>query len=141
MSARPRQNADGWDVGPEFVHTGAAGRFKIARLPHDLPWRAEHGVDKRQKRKSAASRRGPRASKPAEDSFQAEVAQCVRELHRIMPFLLADYAEAAVAASLAIHAVRSLSVCVRSGQISAHHARALIERMAQLKLPSNLERL
>jgi hypothetical protein len=64
----------------------------------------------------------------------------VGELHRIMPFLLADYSAAALAAALAIHAVRALANCVRAGEITHEHARALIERMADLKLPGGLER-
>jgi hypothetical protein len=66
--------------------------------------------------------------------FQIEVKECAGELNRIMPFLLADYCDAAVAAALAIHAVRALARCVRKGDVTHDQARALIERMEKLKL-------
>ena len=91
-------------------------------------------------RASSAERKRARApSGASEVAFHREVGQCVRELHRITPFLLADYSAPAVAASLAIHAVRALAGCVRTGEISQAHARALIERMAKLKLPPQLK--
>ena len=95
------------------------------------------------KRRRQSSRKSWRRSHRADRSdaaFQSEVGECVRELHRIMPFLLADYSPTAVAASLAIHAVRSLAGCVQTGEITRDSARALIERMARLKLPQHLER-
>jgi len=52
------------------------------------------------------------------------------------PLLLADFSAAALAAALAIHAVRSLAHCVREGTMTPEQARALIQRMVDLKLRS-----
>jgi hypothetical protein len=85
-------------------------------------------------------RRKRRGRNPRIKDFEAEVGQCVGELHRIMPSLLADYSAAALAAALTIHAPRALASCVRQGEITHEQARELIERMADLKLPRDLER-
>jgi len=98
------------------------------------------GQSKRRRQSSTEGRRGSHRAGAKDVSFENEVGQCVRDLHRITPFLLADYSPAAVAASLAIHAVRALAGCVQTGEITREHARALIERMARLKLPQSLKR-
>ena len=67
-------------------------------------------------------------------SFEREVQGCAREIALIRPLLLADYSAAAVAAALAIHAVRALTERVRAGDITRKHARGLIERMARLQV-------
>jgi len=91
---------------------------------------------KSEKHTSSAPKRRRRTAVPSGQAshFEDEVRQCAGELNRIMPFLLADYSAAAVAASLAIHAVRALARCVRTGEVSRQQAGALIERMKKLKL-------
>ena len=51
------------------------------------------------------------------------------------PMLLADFSAAALAAALAMNAVRALAQCVREGTMTLEEARGLIERMTELKLP------
>ena len=90
------------------------------------------------KRKRAAAR-GRRAGAPQlhspRNAFEIEVRECARELALMRPMLLADFSASALAAALAIHAVRSLAQCVRERTMSLDEARGLIERMMDLKLP------
>ena len=86
--------------------------------------------------KTSARRRPVKSESPGSGRrvFQQEVEQCVSELHRMRTLLLARFSTPAVAASLAIHAVNALFGCVERDEITARHARALIERMAELRL-------
>ena len=67
--------------------------------------------------------------------FPREVGRCAGELHRTILLLCVRFSAPALATALAIHAVRALSRCVEREEITAEHARALIERMAELRLP------
>jgi len=83
-----------------------------------------------------ARRLGARRRGRPRDAFEIEVQSCARELALMRPLLLADFSAAALAAALAIHAVRSLAHCVREGTMTPEQARALIQRMVDLKLRS-----
>lgn len=90
-------------------------------------------------KRERAARRGKRAGVrrcgTPRNAFESEVRECARELALMRPMLLADFSAAALAAALAIHAVRSLAQCVREGTMTLDEARALLERMMDLKLP------
>jgi len=86
-----------------------------------------------------AAERGPRAHRRRRgrphDPFEIEVRECARELALIHPLLLEHFWAAALAAALAIQAVRALAQCVREGTMTSAQARELIEHMVELKLP------
>ena len=103
-----------------------------ASLPGTLRLGAAHVNASRSP--SGRRRRTSRRRTSGKISFEREVQGCARELALIRPLLLADYSAAAVAAALAIHAVRSLADCVRAGTITHRHARSLIQCMAELKM-------
>ena len=60
--------------------------------------------------------------------------RCAGELNGVLLLLSTQFSAPALATALGIHAVRALSGCVERDEITAGHARALIERMAELRL-------
>ncbi len=88
-------------------------------------------------KRERAARRGKRAGVrrrgTPRNAFESEVRECARELALMRPMLLADFSAAALAAALAISAVRALAQCVREGTMSLDEARGLIECMIGLE--------